>query len=210
VASLPTKSPLTAAFQRRLALSFVLSPTLPPAFDSDFSTLLHDHLNASKAFKVTKHTHYATLAASLSLLDIGIGPGPTPVPCQPPPADDSSPPETPLLTAEEIAFNKRIDALVQHIKLLGNRIVEAGAIADLTRLEAKDCVEKLVHRLESAARIGGRRKRGVFEDEEEVVRAGKRLFGRWIKRGKEKGAESAEGSGTATPAAVDGVDGPVL
>jgi hypothetical protein len=191
---------LTAAFRRHLALSFVLYPTplTISLSDSDFCALIHDHLDASKAFTITNKTHYASLAASFSLLDIGIGPGPTKVPCQPPPIDGEPPPT--LLNAEEIAFNKQIDALVQHIKLLSNRIIEAGAMSDLTRLEAKDCAERLCHRLENASRIGGRKKRSVFDDEDVVVHASKRMFGKWIGKGKKAGSES--GSGSVTPGTV--------
>jgi hypothetical protein len=174
---------MAAAFRRHLALSFLIYPTplTVSLSDSDSSSLIHDHLDNSEDLQVTRQTNYRSLAASLSLLDIGIGPGPTTVPCQPPSIDGEALP--PLLGAEEIAFNKQLDALVQHIKLLGNQIVEAGAISDLTRLEAKDCVERLCHRLENAARIGGRKKRAVFEDEDEVVRATKRIFGKWMVRG---------------------------
>lgn len=195
---------MTAAFRRHLALSFVFYPTriAISLSDTDFCSLLHDHLETSQTYNINKKTHYASLAASLSLLDTGIGPGPMTVPCQPPPIDGEPPPT--LLNAEEIAFNKQIDGLVQHIKLISNRIVEAGAIADLTRLEAKDCAERLCHRLESAVRIGGRRKRGIFDDEDAAVTASKKLFGRWIGKGKGKKTDSDAESGSVTPATADG------
>jgi hypothetical protein len=169
---------MTAAFRRHLALSFLIYPTpvTTSLSDSDISSIIHLHLNESKDFKITRGTNYRTLAASLTLLDVGIGPGPTNVPCRPPPTEGESPGN--LLNAQEIAFNKKVDTLVQHIKLLGNKIVEAGAISDLTRLEAKNCLERLVHRLENSVRIGGALKRSVFDDPE-VDRQRKKLF-KWV------------------------------
>jgi hypothetical protein len=55
-----------------------------------------------------------------------------------------------------------VDALAKHIKLVGNSIIEAGAVADLTILEAKDCVERLCARLEHAVRIGGKKSYDMF------------------------------------------------
>ncbi|KAF2281612.1 uncharacterized protein EI97DRAFT_454779 [Westerdykella ornata] len=221
ITHLPTKSPLSATFRRHLALSFLLGPATPiPASlsETDFSHLIHTYLSTDPALKITRHTDYASLAATISLLDVAIGTGPLPVPCQPPapPQRDSNSipsstsaatwrfkgPSRSVLTAEEISFNKVIDGLVQSIKLLGNGIVEAGAISDLSRLEAKDGLERLVRRLESAVRIGGRRKRAVFEvDEEDWVGEGegemekkRRVVERWF-GGRMKDGGGGDGCG---------------
>jgi hypothetical protein len=45
--------------------------------------------------------------------------------------------------------------------------MEAGAVADLTILDAKDCVERLCSRLEHAVRIGGKKSHDVFGSNDE-------------------------------------------
>ncbi|KAF2745874.1 hypothetical protein M011DRAFT_469135 [Sporormia fimetaria CBS 119925] len=209
VSSLSTRSGTTHSFRRHLALAFLLYPTIPmPSLDNDdanpydISDTINNLLRTSPIFQVNRKTSHSALAASISLLDIAIGPGPIKPPV-PPAKLPSSPPPTREETLEYerevlkyergiIPFNKRIDALVQDIKVnIGNKIVEAGAISDLSRLEAKDAVERLCHRLESAVRVGGRRKRGFFSEKEEVGRGVKRMFG-WLKSG-EKGGEITVG-----------------
>jgi hypothetical protein len=100
-----------------------------------------------------------------------------------------------ILTKKEIEFNQEIDTLAQHVKFVINRISEAGAINDPSRLDAKDNGEKLVHRLQSAARIGGRKRINVFGDSAENS---KFPIKQWTIQPKK--------SKSATPAA-DGIDG---
>lgn len=175
VRALPARSPLTAYFQRHLALSFLLQPTriYIPLADPKIPGLIHKHLNTSPSFQISKSTDYAHFAARLTLLDIAIGPGLLSVPYQPlvsPTSSQagSSPVTAPLPISSDVKdFNKEVDALARHIKLLGNSIVEAGAVVDLTILDAKDCIERLCSRLEHAARIGGKKVHNVFGDDDE-------------------------------------------
>jgi hypothetical protein len=176
VCALPASSPLTAYLQRHLALAFLLHPHVvdAPLADPELSALIHKHLDESPHFRIRKNTNYASLAARITLLDIGLGPGPTIVPYQPlvsPAASHagSSPVLGPLPASSEIKdFNREVDGLAQHIKMLGNSIVEAGAVTDLTILEAKDCFERLCARLEHAVRYGGKLHHKVFGDEQEM------------------------------------------
>lgn len=186
--SLPTKSPLTATFRQQLALAFLLYPTPldTPVSSPGIAAIIHNYLDGTSHFNITRDTNYADLAARLSLLDVGIGPGPTTVPDlrSPEPLYEESKSPIPIrlssLSTEEIAFNKEVDTLAKRVRLLSNKIVEAGAISDLTRLDAKDGSEKLCHRLEDAVRIGGRKKINIFEDENAAEVKSKRFFGKWL------------------------------
>ncbi|KAF2202091.1 hypothetical protein GQ43DRAFT_392796, partial [Delitschia confertaspora ATCC 74209] len=181
VTSLPTISPLAASLQRQLALSFFLHPTrLDAPLDSPaIPQVVLAHLRNAPIGKITKETDYSSLTASISLLDIGIGPGfttvpylpfPTPTPLlqdlfSPSRSTDAPPPATmslPPLSAQEKAFNAQIDALAKQVKLLSNDIVEAGAMSNLTKLDAKDASERLFYRLESAVRTRGRKRKVLF------------------------------------------------
>jgi hypothetical protein len=175
VCALPAKSPLTAYLRRHLALSFLLHAQvldLPLAHPS-IPELVHKHLATSPDFRINKNTDYHFLAARMTLLDIAIGPGLLSVPYQPlvsaaPSQAGSSPIMAPLPGSDEIKdFNKEVDALAQHIKFLGNSIMEAGAVADITILDAKDTVERLCSRLEHAVRIGGKKSHDVFGNNDE-------------------------------------------
>jgi hypothetical protein len=127
-------------------------------------------------------TDYSHLAARFTLLDIAIGPGPLSVPFSPliSPASSeagSSPITVPTPSSSEVkAFNEEVDALAQHIKLLGNSIVETGAVLDLTILEAKERCERLYWRLQHAVRIGGKKADNVFGDSEEAKQPKVRNF----------------------------------
>jgi hypothetical protein len=175
VCALPAKSPLTAYFRRHLALSFLVHPDIVdlPLADSQMSTFLHKLLQSSQHFRINKDTDYRFLTARMTLLDVAIGPGLSIVPYQPlvspaPSRSGSSPIMAPVPGSDEVKdFNKEVDALAQRIKLLGNSIMEAGAVADLTILDAKDSVERLCSRLEHAVRIGGKKMHDVFGDEED-------------------------------------------
>lgn len=173
--ALPTRSPLTAYFQRYLALSFLLYPeSLDITFaDLKLAKLLRQHIRKSPHFQVRKQTDYGVLTARLALLDIAIGPGPMSVPYQPlvsPPTSNpgSSPVIAPVPVSSEINdFNAEVDTLTQCIKILGNSIVEASASVDLSVLDAKDCIERLTARLEHAVRIGGKKPHNLFGGDDE-------------------------------------------
>ena len=171
----PTSSPLTAYLQRHLALSFLVYPTMVhvPLADPTVPDFIRKHLNRSSEFRIDNDTNYGHLAARLTLLDIAIGPGLLTVPYQPlssptPSQAGSSPVRAPIPASSEIKhFNKEIDALTRQIKLLGNSIVEAAAVMDMSILESKDTVERLCARLEHAVRIGGKKTHNVFGGDEE-------------------------------------------
>ncbi|KAF2027504.1 hypothetical protein EK21DRAFT_102465 [Setomelanomma holmii] len=170
VRAFPSRSPLTSYLQRHLALSFLLYPTVLvlPMTDDKLPRIVHEHLDTSPNFRINKETDYGSLAARMFLLDIAIGPGLSSVPYQPvvspaPSQSGSSPIIAPYPASSEIKeFNSIVDALTQHIKIMGNSIVEAGAVVDLTILEAKDSVERLCARLEHAVRIGGKKHHDIF------------------------------------------------
>ncbi|KAF1916826.1 hypothetical protein BDU57DRAFT_539079 [Ampelomyces quisqualis] len=170
VNALPANSPVTAYFRRHLALSFLLHPNIVefPLAHPQIPLLIHEHLETSLDFCISKETNYRFFVARMTLLDIAIGPGPVSVPYQPLVSPASSRPGSPSTAPPFPAsnqvkkFNKEVDALSQHIKLVGNSIMEADAVADLTILEAKDCVERLCARLEHAVRIGGKKTYDMF------------------------------------------------
>jgi hypothetical protein len=175
VCALPAKSPLTAYFRRHLALSFLVHPDTVdlPLADPQVPAFVHEHLRRSQSFRINKETDYRFLTARMTLLDVVIGPGLSTIPYQPlvspaPSRSESSPIMAPVPGSDEVKeFNKEVDALAQHIKLLGNSIMEAGAVTDLTILDAKDSIERLCSRLEHAVRIGGKKMHDVFGDDEE-------------------------------------------
>ena len=178
VCAFPSRTPLTAYLQRYLALSFLLYPTTVDVAleDPTIPSLIHRHLDTWPDFRTRKDTNYSFLAARLTLLDVAIGPGLLSVPYRPltsPVASEagSSPVMAPLPASQEVKeFNKEVDALAQHIKLLGNSIVEAGAAVDLTILDAKERSERLYYRLQHAVRIGGKKADNVFGDGEDELK----------------------------------------
>jgi hypothetical protein len=168
---------LSAYLQRHLALSFLVYPTLiqVPLADPTVPEFIHKLLNESTGFRTHKGIDYGHLAARVTLLDIAIGPGLLIVPYQHQPL--SSPPisqagpfpiPAPIPGSSEVRdFNNVVDALARRLKVLGNSIVEADAVSDLTILEAKDMIERLCARLEHSVRIGGKKTHNVFGDDEE-------------------------------------------
>lgn len=171
----PTRSPLTAYLQRHLALSFLLHPApvdLPLA-DPQLPALIYKHLKSSSQWHMNKDTNYSFVAARIALLDTAIGPGPLTVPylplVSPPPSEAGSlSPSVPTPASSALKeFNTEVEALAQHIKLLGNSIVETGAALDLTILTAKERCERLFWRLQHAVRIGGKKEDNIFGGSED-------------------------------------------
>ncbi|KAH6618728.1 hypothetical protein C7974DRAFT_36034 [Boeremia exigua] len=180
----PTRSPLTAYLQRHLALSFLLHP-LPvniPLADPQLPVLIHKYLGTSSHWRMSKDTNHGFVTARITLLDIAIGPGPMTVPylplLSPPPSEaGSSPPLAPTPASSEVKkFNKEVDALAQHAKILGNSIIETGGALDLTALEAKERCERLFWRLQHAVRVGGMRAENVFGDSDDEKQLKVRKF----------------------------------
>jgi len=144
------------------------------------------------------------LTALILLLDVAIGPGFTTVPYLPYSVPSSGPgtsASTPIplssLSAEEKAFNSQIDELVNRIKILANSIIEAGAMTDFARLDAKEASERLYRRLESAVRTRGRKRKVMFGNSEELENGGeyKKPISGWLKR---FGSRNANGTGSPT------------
>jgi len=193
---MPARSSLTAYFQRYLALSFLLHPkALDTALGSpEVAVLLRAHLEDSSDFHINKNTNYMYLSARLALLDIAIGPGPLVVPYYPlmsPVTSQygSSPVTVPgPQSSEEKAFNAEVDALAQITKRLSSSIVETGALSDLSRLEAKECSERMYHRLENAVRIGGKKLIDIFGNNDEVN--GIRMMSQWLGSGGKSGSQT--------------------
>lgn len=204
VCALPARSPLTAYLQRYLALSCLLHPEVVAVSlaDPTIPHMIHKALSTAPPFRINKRTHYGHLADLITLLDIAVGPGLLSVPYQPlvspsPSQAGSSPLAPPAPESSDIkAFNKAIDALVQHVKLLGNSIVEAGAVVDLSILEAKDATERLCARLEHAVRLGGKKMHNPFgnggddedQDDEEQQPRLFRFFSRAAKEASKQGS----------------------
>lgn len=194
VHAFPARSPLTAYLQRHLALSFLFHPDTvnTPLHDSRLPELIHAHLNTSPHYRMSADTNYSHVAAHLALLDIALGPGPITVPysplTSPPPSETgSSPPLVPNPASSDIRqFNNEVDALAQHIKLIGNSIVETGATLDLTILEAKERCERLFWRLQHAVRIGGKKAENVFGDNDEKQLKVKKFFKPFPKKAVQK------------------------
>jgi len=183
-----------AYFQRHLALAFLICPAEleEPLTSQKIPPLIHSIIDSSQNFEITKDTDYLALAARISLLDITIGPGLSTVPFRTPSNSISShelPISVPDSSKEIEVFNREIDALAKRIRLLSNNIVELGAIEDLTRLDAKDCCERLYHRLENAVRIGGRKSTNVFDDSNQL--GSKKVFRNWLNRQKTESRSDA-------------------
>jgi hypothetical protein len=176
VDSFPAKSPLTAYFQRHLALAFLLHPTAVtvPLDNPEIPTLIFEHLQKSPDYRVVRKTDYTSLAARLVLLEIAIGPGLLTVPYQPllspPPSQQGhwTVPTHARLTPEDKTFNKVIDALAREVERINDSIVETGGMTDLSRMYAKDYGSRLYHRLQNAIRIGGKARVKIFGDNNEV------------------------------------------
>lgn len=159
-----------------------------PLTDPQLLERVHDYLDNSPHYRMNKDTNYSHVAARFELLDIVIGPGLGTTPyvplISPPPSETgSSPPPVPTPESADVrAFNKEVDALAQHIKLIGNSIVETGAALDLTILEAKERCERLFWRLQHAVRVGGKKAENVFGDNDERQLKVKKFFKPFSKR----------------------------
>ena len=162
-------------------------------FSVTVSPYVYDLLDKSPFFTMSRDVNYAKLAARLSLLDIAIGPGPTAVPAPHVSGMSSAAPSGRRpLSPEEITFNKEVDTLTQRLRLLSNKIVEAGAISNMSKLDAKDAGERLCNRLESTVRVGGRKHRAAFGDEKQVSEQSKNFFAKWGEKKKSGTSSLAE------------------
>jgi len=148
------------------------------------------HLKTSPHYITNENTDYTVVAARIGILDIAIGPGfssfaflvPTPSHGErsqdlAKPNHNSDPSKAYLPSDEsdtEPTFNAHIDSLTTALRALASRIRDAGA-AHMRRTECKTAIERLVVRLEFAARTKPKPRRGVFG----AASAGVGITGAW-------------------------------
>lgn len=146
--------------RRRLALASLFQDfqrATSPAYQTidlwDVTKLLDGPM-----FRVTDTTDYHELAALMSILDVAIDNGIS--------VDvDLTDPKA------EQEFNSDVDALAQRIKALWSNINDSGA-SFMSRIDAKEVMEGLRHRLMYAVRTKPKPKRSIFEtipDETEQI-----------------------------------------
>lgn len=100
-------------------------------------------------FRITDHTDYHELAALMSMLDVAIDNGISMD------MDHTDP-------AGEQEFNADVDALAQRIKGLWSNINDSGA-SFISRIDAKEVMEGVRHRLMYAVRTKPKPKCSMFE-----------------------------------------------
>jgi len=103
----------------------------------------------SARFRISKDTDYAELDASLSILDIAVDNGRSDG------VDIGN-------EHRELAFNRQIDELGACIKALWSAINDAGA-SFISRIDAKETMEEIRHRLIYTVRTRPKAKRSVFD-----------------------------------------------
>ncbi|KAK0929641.1 hypothetical protein LTR29_016992 [Friedmanniomyces endolithicus] len=182
VASLPASSINAHYLRRRLALYCVTesSSTTPLTSPTWFRTLTK-RLRTAPEYTISNSTNYALLHALISVLDLALDAGfsdfcfltPTTTPPILPSVTEPHRRSHPLfafyntsaastkLPEEERAFNSHVDALVTQLKFMASRVRNSGA-AHMTRMEAKEALERLFVRAEWGVRTRGRGRREVF------------------------------------------------
>lgn len=152
---LPT-SPTAACLRVVLAHCFLLD--LSPG-ETDSKTISLDrltrHVSSSPLFETTLHSRdnpvdYEALTSRAQILDVAVADGGRPV-------SFSS-------RAEEVAFNRSVDALADHLKTIFSSIADSGA-SHMRRTEAKDALQTIHHRLLFAVRTEVRLKKHIFDPE---------------------------------------------
>ncbi|TKA69650.1 hypothetical protein B0A55_08122 [Friedmanniomyces simplex] len=191
VASLPASSIHAHHLRRRLALYCATesSSTAPLTSSTWYATIIK-RLRTAPEYALSSSTDYALLHALISVLDLAIDAGfsdfaflappsaPVPALAPAPVSATSGPlPSFPLFSQqhrdpqtapkgsssskEEKAFNAHLDALAAQLRFMASRVRNAGA-AHMTRMEAKEALERVVVRVEGVVRTRGRAKRDVF------------------------------------------------
>jgi len=155
VRCMPVTSLRLHDLRRRLAMAFYYDDL---AYSIQPSHLLIDLYLITKRlddppFKINERTDYHELAALISLLDIAV--------------DNGQSVQLDLKDEQvERHFNEDVDALDARIKTLWSSINDAGA-SFISRIEAKEVMEAVRHRLIYAVRTQPRPKRSVFDEEVE-------------------------------------------
>ncbi|KAK6421263.1 hypothetical protein LTR95_016840 [Oleoguttula sp. CCFEE 5521] len=175
ISSLPATTPELHFLRRNLALHVLLevaadenvSHTSP-----DTGVRLLVRLKRAPEFGISERTDYALLLSLTSLLDIAIDAGFSDFaflgPAQPQllPVSASSnslfSAAAKTISPTEQAFNAQVDAFAAQLTQMKSRIRDAGT-SHLKRTEAKSALERLVVRLEYAARTRPKPRKGVFD-----------------------------------------------
>lgn len=156
------------------------------------------HLRTSR-FDIHQATDYATLSATISLLNIGLDDG------DPPPLsstfsfleDTATDSNNKQPDTSEAAFNEAVDRLAHRVHNMFTSIVDTGA-SHMTRTEAKDVLESFHARLVYAVRTKQKPKVTLFGDANVEVQAGAKLMKRYFSRIKvEKTVTDAKGDARA-------------
>ncbi|KAK0277951.1 hypothetical protein LTR35_000627 [Friedmanniomyces endolithicus] len=182
VASLPASSINAHYLRRRLALYCVTeSSSNTPLTSPTWFRTLTKRLRTAPEYTISNSTNYALLHALISVLDLALDAGfsdfcflnPTTTPPILPSVTEPHRRSHPLfafhntsaastkLPEEERAFNSHVDALVAQLKFMASRVRNSGA-AHMTRMEAKEALERVIVRAEWGVRTRGKGRREVF------------------------------------------------
>ncbi|KAK0824593.1 hypothetical protein LTR73_007643 [Friedmanniomyces endolithicus] len=226
VASLPASSINAHHLRRRLALYCVTesSSTIPLTSPTWFRTLTK-RLRTAPEYTISNSTNYALLHALISILDLALDAGFSDfafltAPPKPPSVAEPQRPSHPLfahlttsaastkIPEEEKALNSHVDALVAQLKFMASRVRNSGA-AHMTRMEAKEALERVVVRAEWGVRTRGKGRSEVFGGggvgEEGGVREGRVRFLEGLAGAvKGEGGREAEAVGVGVGAEAEG------
>ncbi|KAK0248409.1 hypothetical protein B0A54_17349 [Friedmanniomyces endolithicus] len=182
VASLPASSINAHYLRRRLALYCVTeSSSNTPLTSPTWFRTLTKRLRTAPEYTISNSTNYALLHVLISVLDLALDAGfsdfcflnPTTTPPILPSPTETARTAHPLfafyntsaastkIPEEERAFNSHVDALVAQLKFMASRVRNSGA-AHMTRMEAKEALERVVVRAEWGVRTRGKGRREVF------------------------------------------------
>lgn len=189
VCNLPSSSPSQQAFKRWLALSFFFCEPMTSFAELSTSTLpsrIIDHLSDYPLYHLSNDTNYPSFTASISLLDIAVDVGFFPV------LEDGA-----VLPSkrDRKQFNNSIDDLCHKVRWLAGRIIDRGA-TNMARSEAKEVCSRLIHRLESAVRLGGKKRTNVFSaNAEDDTEKSRNFLDKWRQKADEPDEDMAANAG---------------
>ncbi|KAK6001066.1 hypothetical protein QM012_003149 [Aureobasidium pullulans] len=171
IGSLPSYMSASHSFKRRLGLaSFLKSNTYLNDNLDDLATMkaLTLCLHENRAFKIRDNTDFQKLAARFDTLNIAIGAGfsrfefrSEVTTTNDSPANTGRTTCTLPVSEEESRFNLAVDGLVAELRTIAFNIRDSGA-THMRRTECKTAIEKLMYRLEFAARTRPKPKKGIF------------------------------------------------
>ena len=149
-------SPVACEIRMKLALTFLLgSENMPKSSEGPATTVidtLRNHINTSASFDTSlrnaRKLNYSDLRSRTMILDTAIS--------------DGHRPANFLSKADELTFNRSVDALADSIKAIYTSINDSGA-SHMTRTEAKDALTALYWRVLIAVRTKPRKKKHIFD-----------------------------------------------